>query len=193
MAIDAESIKSSYEKLPDNQKMLVPLVLVALLGGLYFYYMYMPMQEKEASLQSKLTQMQTKLSQSKAVAANLPRFEAEAKVMNTKLTEALTKLPGSDEIPELLKNMEKLGHDSGVEFLSVNMKGEAGRGFYAEVPVDLKLRANYHEFAMFMDKLSKLPRIINISNINLGSPKNEGGKIVLNIACRATTYKFLNK
>ncbi|MBE9536942.1 MAG: type 4a pilus biogenesis protein PilO [Proteobacteria bacterium] len=193
MAIDAESIKSSYEKLPENQKILIPVVLAALLGGLYFYYMYTPMQAKEVSLRKKLTQMQSKLSQSQAVAADLPRFEAEAKAQKVKLKEALTKLPGSDEIPALLKSMEAIGYNSGVEFLSVKMKGEAPRGFYAEVPVDLKLMASFHEFAIFMDKLSKLPRIINISKIKLGSPKNKGGKVVLSIECRATTYKFLNK
>lgn len=193
MAIDADSIKSSFEKLSDNQKMLVPLVIVALLGGLYFYYMYMPMQVEEESLQKKLTAMQKKLSQSQAVAADLPRFKAEAKVQRAKLAEALTKLPGSDEIPALLKNMEMLGENTGVEFLSLKMKGEAPRGFYAEVPVDLKLTAGYHEFAIFMDKLSKLPRIINITNIKLGKPKNRGGKVILSVTCRATTYKFLNK
>lgn len=193
MDLNLESIKSSYEKLPENQKMLIPLVLVALLGGLYFYYMYMPMQEKEVSLGKKLTQMQTKLKQSQAVAANLPRFEAEAKVMNEKLNEALKQLPGGDEIPALLKSMESLGNKSGVEFSSVTLRGDINRGFYAEVPVDLKLNAGYHEFAIFMDKLSNLDRIINISKISLGKPKNEDGKINLSITCRATTYKFLNK
>ena len=81
MAIDAESIKSSYDKVPENQKILIPVALAAILGGLYFYLMYMPLQEKEVSLQRNLKEMQTKLNQSKAVAANLPRFESEAKVM----------------------------------------------------------------------------------------------------------------
>lgn len=193
MAINADIIKSSYDKLPDNQKILIPLVIVALLGGLYFYYMYMPMQVEEAALGKKLTKMQKKLSQSQAVAADLPRFKAEANAQKVKLEEALTKLPGSDEIPALLKSMEMLGENSGVDFMSVQIKGEAARGFYAEVPVDLKLMAGYHEFAIFMDKLSKLPRIINISNIKLGAPKDKGGRVILSVDCRATTYKFLNK
>lgn len=193
LGFDTEKIKSGYLKLPDYQKVLITFVVMAAIGGLYFYFLYMPKQKELASLRPKLAKMQSDLSQSRAVADDLPRFESEAKELNEKLARALKQLPSSDEIPRLLKDMESLGKESGVEFKSLRLLKDVPRDFYAEVPVDLKLSGGYHDTAVFYDKLSNLPRIINVSNLSFGSPKDVAGKIVLDISCRATTFKFLEK
>jgi len=193
VALNAETIKAGYLKLPDSQKFAITLVVVLLLGGAYFWFLYKPMMEEKKALNVKLGKMRSELNQSKAVAADFPKFEEEMKKLNEKLTDALKQLPGSDEIPKLLKDMESIGVESGVEFLSLKLLKDIRKGFYAEVPVELKLSGGYHDTAVFFDKLSKLPRIINVSNLSLGSPKSIEGKIMLSIGCRATTYKFLSK
>ncbi|MDT8317279.1 MAG: type 4a pilus biogenesis protein PilO, partial [bacterium] len=51
----------------------------------------------------------------------------------------------------------------------------------------------YHDIAVFFDKLSKLPRIVNISNIAITQPKMTEGRLILSLDCVATTYKFIEK
>jgi len=191
MALDLETIKAGFGKLPRYQKGLIIGVAFVILIGLYVYLMFMPKQVELDGLQKKLSGLQTKLSQSKAVASDLPRFEAEFAELKEKLALALIPLPSSDEIPKLLKDMESLGNDAGIRFQSLKLLDDIPKGFYAEVPVDLKLAGGYHDMGVFFDKLSHLPRIVNISKVSIGSPKNVGGKIELAISCRATTFKFL--
>ncbi|MDT8317965.1 MAG: type 4a pilus biogenesis protein PilO [bacterium] len=115
MDVNVESIKAGYFKLPEYQKILVSLSVVLVVAGLYVYLIYMPMLESMGVLERKLSDLQTKVSQVRAVADELPKFEEEHNKVKERLAKALTQLPGSDEIPKLLKDMETLGNAAGVE------------------------------------------------------------------------------
>lgn len=193
MAIDAETIKTGYIKLPDYQKTLISAAVMLVLGGVYVYLLYMPKMGEVDNLERKLKDLQTKVNQVRAVANELPRFEAEHKIVSEKLAQALTQLPSSDEIPALLKNMEKIGNEAGIVFENIVLEKDKEQDFYAEVPIRLRIKGTYHDVATFFDNISKLPRIINISDIDIGTPKNIEGRLELSINCRATTYKFIEK
>ena len=193
MAAGTDKIKESYLALPDYQKILVTFVVLAILVGLFFWFMYKPKMEGLESLEKKLKGMQTTVSQNRAVEASLPKFEAEHAKLDQELAKALTQLPSSDEIPRLLENMEAIGNKASVEFKKLKLSKEVPRGFYVEVPVDLDLYGSYHDLAVFFDRLSNLPRIINISKLKFSSPKNDKGKIMLNANCRASIFKFAEK
>ena len=153
----------------------------------------MPMLESLEGIEKKLSDLQAKVSQVRAVANELPKFEEEHKKVKERLAKALTQLPGSDEIPKLLKDMETLGRSAGVEFVSISLKKEHKKSFYAEVPIALTMVGIYHDVAVFFDKLSKLPRIVNVSKLAIAKPKMLDGRLVLSLSCVATTYKFVEK
>lgn len=193
MDLDVERIKAGYFKLPEYQKILVSFSLVLVIAGLYIYLLYMPLLESLGVLEEKLSGLQTKVSQVRAVASELSKFEEEHEKVKELLAKALTQLPGKDEIPKLLKDMESLGKSAGIEFVSISLKKEHNKSFYAEVPIALKVVGLYHDIAVFFDKLSKLPRIVNVSKIAISKPKMFEGRLVLSLDCTATTYKFLEK
>ena len=193
MDLNVETIKAGYFKLPEYQKILVSFSVVLIIVGLYVYLLYMPLLESLDGLEKKLSDLQTKVSQVRAVANELPKFEEEHKKVKERLAKALTQLPGSDEIPRLLKDMETLGNSAGVEFVSISLKKERLKSFYAEVPIALSMVGLYHDIAVFFDKLSKLPRIVNVSKIVIAKPKMLEGRLVLSLNCVATTYKFVEK
>ncbi len=67
--------------------------------------------------------------------------------------------------------------------------------FFAEVPIQIKVKGGYHELGMFLDAVSKLPRIINVGNITMGHPMEdeETGSMILDISALATTYRYIEK
>ena len=68
---------------------------------------------------------------------------------------------------------------------------EIRKQLYNEVPIALSLSGNYHNIALFFDKASKLKRIINFSNLDLGSPKSQTGETIIDVTCTATTFRFV--
>ncbi len=187
MDITVESIK----KLPVKQKAYILVGLLALISGLYWYLVYSPKTVELTGLVASLEKLQAELSESKAIAADLPKFKEEVERLNELLKKALLELPDKKEIPSLLTNISNLGTESGLEFLRFKPLSEAPSGFYAKVPVEINVKGTFHEVATFFDKVSKLPRIVNITQVNMGGAKEEGGRIVLTTSCLATTYRFI--
>jgi type IV pilus assembly protein PilO len=104
---------------------------------------------------------------------------------------AMSALPEKEEIPSLLTSISKSGQEVGLEFLLFEPKAETRREFYAEIPVAMNIRGDYHNLAVFFDKVARLSRIVNINNITINRSKDIKDPKDLSTACTAVTYKFV--
>src|SRR5205807_1265278 len=68
---------------------------------------------------------------------------------------------------------------------------EQKQSFYASIPVVMAVTGNYHEIGVFLDSISKLARIVNVTNIKMTQPKMSGDKLVVSASYVATTFRFL--
>jgi len=178
-------------KLPFYQRVLLLGALMAVIIGLFVYLAYMPAMEELANLRQQNDSLSAKLQQDQRIANNLPKFQAEYEKMKQRLEEALLELPNEKEIPTLLTNIGGLAKESGLEIQLFKPQNEVPRGFYAEVPVTLKLVGSYHEMAMFAYRVGKLSRIVNLANVQLKGRGADAGRALLGIDCTAVTFRFL--
>jgi len=180
-------------KLPASRKILIlGLILVAIVG-VYFYLIYIPKSEMLDKKVAEMGRLETQVRELRIIAANMKRFQAEAAKLREELKLAITQLPTSKEIPSLLANISNLGKDSGLEFLLFRPVPEVTREFYAEIPVEIRVRGNYRDVAIFFSKVAKMPRIVNITGVNMDGAKETMGKWEIMTSCTATTFKFIEK
>jgi type IV pilus assembly protein PilO len=180
-------------KLPAYQRVLILCAMLLMIVGGFIYLVYLPKHGEYSSLQERNSSLQVKLQEDQRIADNLPKFKDEYEKMKQQMERALTELPNKKEIPTLLTNIASLAKDHGLDVLRFKPGKENPKGFYAEVPVELKLDGSYHEVAMFCDSVGKLPRIVNISNLTMGSAKTAKGHTHLSVDCLATTFRFLEE
>jgi len=133
------------------------------------------------------------LNENEAIARNLPRFKEEVAKLNLQLGRVVQELPNSREIPNLLETISNLGALNGLDVVYIRPQNDVDKGFYAEVPIAIKVKGGYHEMGLFLDAVSKLPRIINVSDITMGNAKEDAltGVINLDISALATTYRYV--
>lgn len=181
-------------KVPAKQKVfLVVLVCLLMVAGYYYLY-YSAAAVRIADLEKKLGDLEHEIKQQEVIAKNLPAFKAEVRRLEEQLAILLEQLPDSAEIPSLLKNITDLGKESGLDFLKFTPGAEIRKDFYAEIPVSISVSGDYHNFVLFVDKVSRLPRIVNISDIGFDSPRQGGDeRVLVNVSCTATTYRFLEQ
>lgn len=192
MAVDLKNINLDViKKLPVKQKAYILAGILVLISGLYWYFLYNPTSVELAGLVANLEKLKAELSESKAIAADLPKFREEVARLNEELKNALLELPDKKEIPSLLTNISNLGTSSGLEFIRFKPLAETPAGFYAKVPVEINVKGAFHEVATFFEQVGKLSRIVNITDVSMGSAKEEGGKLILTTSCLATTYRFI--
>jgi len=195
MAISMDAIG----KLSTAKKILILAVCLCVMAGIYFYSVFTPQREEINRLDSELDKLAKELNESKMIVRDLQKFKEQVERMNQELITALTQLPNEKEIPELLKNVSSLGRESSLEFILFRPKPEEPQQFYAKVPIELTLVGSYHNIGVFFDKLSKLPRIINVVDFNMARAKEtKGGKeasdeILVRTSCLLNTYRFIEK
>ena len=180
-------------KLPLYQRLLALGVLVVLIIGAFVWFLWLPEYEKLEGMDQEIVRLEAEFIQKKQIADNLPKFKEEFAKMELLLKEALTQLPNKKEIPTLLTNLSTLAKDSGLEVVTFSPKGEVNKGFYAEVPAALDLVGSYHQIAEFAQAVGNLSRIVNLSNLDLSSPKITDNTAVLRIKCKVTTFRFVEK
>jgi type IV pilus assembly protein PilO len=188
VALDMDKIN----KLPKNQKIALLVVLVVLLLAGYWFAFFNAKQQELAGANERLGQLQNELAENRTLAADLPRFKAELERLRGELKEALRQLPNGKELPGLLTDITTLGKNAGLEFKAFIPQAEVDKGFYAEVPINIELIGGFHELATFFDELSRLDRIVNVTNFSVDDVTVKPNQIILSIRGVATTFRFIS-
>jgi type IV pilus assembly protein PilO len=179
--------------MPMKQKILVVVLLVIAIGAGFFFGLERPKLAELKGLQGKLDKLRAEVSETRKLANNLPKFKAEYDGLKRDLDNALTELPNSKEIPSLLTSITTAGKSAGLDFLVFRPQGETPKDFYAEVPVDIAVSGPFFGIANFFVAVGNLPRIVNISNVSFSDIRNDKGRNVVKVNCKATTFRFLEK
>jgi type IV pilus assembly protein PilO len=175
-------------KLSKLYKILLCLGLFLLLVGPFVYFSFLPKITKINALKKEHTTLETRLVTATAKANRLKYYQAKLKDAEMEFKIVTKKLPEKKEIPTLLSSVSQSGRDAGLEFLLFQPESEKNQDFYAEIPVSMKVAGNYHNVALFFDKVARLSRIVNIDDIKMDSTK---GNMDLITSCKAVTYRFV--
>ena len=194
IAKSIEPFLEKIENLSKVQRIIISVGSFVVIAGIFIYFLYLPKFEKINSLKKQLSELEQKLSTAKRNAADLKKFQAKMKEAEAQFNMAMKKLPETKEIPSLLTAISDSGQQVGLEFLLFEPKKEKKKEFYAEIPVAMSLRGDYHNLAIFFDQVARLNRIVNITNIQMTRAKGKGkaaGELLAK--CTAVTYKFLDE
>lgn len=165
--------------------------IAALIGGGYFYWLYLPTAKQLESLKTKRREVEAKVQESKRTAAELPKFKEEVLRLNQELLVALAQLPEEKDIPDLLAQVSRVGQDAGLDVQLFRPGSERPQGLYAAIPVQIRAAGTFHQLLVFFDRVSRLPRIVTVSDISMSDPKETNGRFTLNANFSTTTYRFL--
>ncbi|MFC1494400.1 type 4a pilus biogenesis protein PilO [Thermodesulfobacteriota bacterium] len=187
-----EEKKSLYNKIEDIK---MPIRLTIFFGTivvfivLFIWLVYLP---KTASIKTALTNVEdvnSQLSRAKIQRQKLPKVRAEKEKVDLQFDAAQKLLPSDREIPELLTKITELGTESNLDMSTFVPQSLRNKGFYAEIPISLQITGNYHDVAVFFEKIGKMDRIMNIQNVRMTPVSNLS--TTLNITCNAITYTFI--
>lgn len=166
---------------------VVFLFIIALGSGYYFY-----LQDEWARLESEAakepalkTRYQFKYNQTAVVPAMKKQLEEGEGTFDAMLQQ----LPRSVDVASLLADISNAGLAEGLTFQSITPQEEEFKDFYAELPIEIKLQGDYHQFGRFVSRLSALPRIVTLHEIRI-APDSETG-VTLNMQAIAKTYWYV--
>lgn len=187
------SILSGFADADSKQKigLLVAGVLVfALIDWSYFYG---PRSESLGVVRTQVVALQSELETKRAKSNARAEFERELALLTGQVRQAEARLPDEREIASLLSNIASSARAVGLDLTLFRNRQETYADFYAQVPVEMTMRGTYHELAQFLDRVKRLDRIVNVSNIAIRQPNVNGDLVLIDASCTATTFRFLDE
>jgi type IV pilus assembly protein PilO len=186
-------------KAPLGAKVGVVAALIAVITVLNYFVIGMDFglsisdtEDKIARSKREQAQLDKEYIEKTAIANNLNQFRREKELLEQQLTEALAELPEDKKIEDLLQVFEDRALKAGLKIVSIEPKQPSTERFYAKIPIPMQVIGNYHEIATFFDSLGRMRRIVNVSEVSLGDPKDVNGKVVLNGKFLVTAFMFVN-
>ncbi len=167
---------------------LIGIVFVSVLGLGYWF------DTKDQGIRlEKAEQKETELRQTfearASKAANLAAYEQQLEEMKASFGAMLRQLPNKTEVAELLVDISQTGLAAGLEFKLFKPQNEVPKEFYAELPISIRVKGDYHEFGNFISGVATLPRIVTVHNINM--TPNDNGELTMDIL--AKTYRYMDE
>jgi len=178
-------------KMSLGAQVVVFAIIGVLLYGVFWYFFYSPMQVERDAKTTQKRNLQAEVDNAKTTAARLPEFRREVERKEATLQALSRILPSQKEVDDLLRKVQQLAAESSLDVLRFKPEATKPQSFYAEWPISLELDGSYHNLAYFFDRLSRLSRIVNVSNLQVDAKPDPSIASTIKATCTATTFVFI--
>jgi type IV pilus assembly protein PilO len=164
-------------------------VLVCLAAVYGFWHFYVAEMQADIDLrQTRLTALRADIARGVATARRLPEFESQVAQLELRLENLKQVLPEEKDVADILRRIHGLATQSNLTIQSFAPAPSIQQPLYVEIPYRLQAEGTYHNLGFFFDRISKFPRIINISAISIKMRQPQEANATIVAECLATTF-----
>src|SRR5271165_3179784 len=152
---------------------LLALAAVLVSGGLY-YTVFKSQREQNEAAQIKL---QAKLRENAELEAYRPKLadiERQLASLKQQLEIERRIVPDEKEVDNFMRMVSGEARKAGIEIRRYTSRPYATKDFYTEVPFEVEFDGPYYSMIGFFDRLSKVERITNVTNLLVASTRSPG-------------------
>jgi len=180
----------ALRKISPVRKLTLLAVLVAGISALFYYYIVIPKYEVMTGLQENIGKLDAEIQATSIKVQHLDELVAASKELEKDLEKKKERLPPEEEAVMLLKQLSDLGVRLGldIKLWKPGNQAEDPSKLFVRMPVSVEVAGGYHTAAVFFDRIKKLPRIINVSDLRMGSSKVEHDHVVIQTLFELTAF-----
>jgi len=182
---------NAYTKLPLGGQLGVSLAVAAVIGGAFWYLYWTDAAAQRDEKTTKLEALNKEIRALEVTAQKLQEFQREVALLEKKLETLKSILPPAKETPDLMRKVQALAAQSNLTINNFTPGATVNKEFYQEWPIAMGVLGSYHNLALFFDKVSRLPRLVNVSNLKINSLGNQTQSQTISAGATATTFVYL--
>lgn len=189
------AININIKNLPPYAKIIISILPAVILSVIIIILFILPKQKEIQELNTKIDAQNNEIAASEAKVAKLDILKKENERLVNRINELKEQLPEEKEISSLLKQVSDLGIASGLNIKAwrPGQKTTHPSGIVYEIPVSVEVEGTYHNLGYFLSSLTRLNRIVNISNMKLANPKLVKGENLLSASFKAATFTAISE
>ncbi|MDR1990564.1 MAG: type 4a pilus biogenesis protein PilO [Acidobacteriaceae bacterium] len=166
---------------------------LAVAGSGAFYNVYdRPTEVAMQARRGELAHVQADIQRGRDASQRLPKVRQEVDALDARLTDLRAVLPEEKDAADLLRQLQLLATQSNLAITSFTPAPAVIRELHAEWPMSLELQGSYHNLGLFLDRLSTLARIVNISELTLKGRGAVSPDATIDASFVATTFVLVD-
>jgi type IV pilus assembly protein PilO len=184
----------SLSKMPWYGQLGAFALLSVAAAGVFWYFYAKPAQESIAQREAQLATIQAEIQRGLGTARRLPEFRRQVKDLEAQLERLRPVLPSEKDVADLLRRIQGMATQSNLTIRGFAPQAVATRQMYAEWPIGLQIEGTYHNLGTFLERVSKFPRIINVTGIHIKAKDAKDSAASANsisAECTATTFVLI--
>lgn len=165
------------------------LIVVSVFAACCAAGFFLHIQNLRVELQAVVTeedQLRIEFEQKAFLAANLEEYRAQTVQMEESFAELLRQLPGKTEVAGLVDDVTNTGLGSGLEISNFALAPEVVQEFYIELPIEIDVLGDYHDFGTFVSGVASLDRIVTLHDFEINTRTDS----FLSMSILAKTYRY---
>jgi type IV pilus assembly protein PilO len=182
------AINLSLNKLPWYGQLGVFALIGAAAAGAFWNYYAVPKNAEIETRQAVLNQVRAEINRGLATARRLPEFRNEVSGLEVQLERLSAVLPEQQDVADLLNRVNAMATQSNLRIVGFIPQASTKKALHTEWPIGLKLEGSYHDLGMFLERISKFPRIINVGNMTVKAREAQTARATVTIDVMATTF-----
>ncbi|MFI5169048.1 MAG: type 4a pilus biogenesis protein PilO [Vicinamibacterales bacterium] len=179
-------------RLPLAGQLGVSAVIAALICGGFYYFWYSDALEQQRQKEARLATLQKEIRALEATANRLPEFQREVQALEARLETLKRILPPEKEMPDLMRRIQYLAAQSSLQIRKFNPAAVVQKDFYQEVPVNIDVEGTYHNMGAFLDRVSRMSRLVNMGDLKIKSQATQTLNNTVAVSTTATTYVYVD-
>ena len=178
--------------LPMPVKLVLLSFLAIILIGLGYWFLWSPEIDELDQAKAKEQELRQTFLSKKAQAIKVDAYKQQMVDIEKTFGALLKQLPDKSQMDGLLTDINQAGLGRGLEFDLFKPGQETVADFYAEMPIQIKIKGNYHDVGAFATDISKLSRIVTLNDINIAPVTKDSKDSLLALEATAKTYRYLD-
>lgn len=178
--------------LPTPVKLVLLGFLFLLLVGLGYWFMWSPQIDEFDQAQSKELELRQVFVAKKNQAVKIEAYKQQMIDIEKTFGALLKQLPDKSQMDGLLTDINQAGLGRGLEFDLFKPGQETIADFYAEMPIQIKIKGRYDDLGAFASDISRLSRIVTLNDISIAPLNKDSKDGPLTLETVAKTYRYLD-
>ena len=178
--------------LPMPVKLVLLGILAIIVIALGYWFLWSPEIDELDQARAKEQELRQTFLTKKAQAVKVDAYKQQMIDIEKTFGALLKQLPDKSQMDGLLTDINQAGLGRGLEFDLFKPGQETVADFYAEMPIQIKIKGNYHDVGAFATDISKLSRIVTLNDLNIAPLNKDVKDSVLTMEATAKTYRYLD-
>ena len=161
----------TFSELPGIKQWGILLLAAIVVTAALYFTLFKSQRDANAQAQQQLETKQRENRELETYRPKLAEMERQLATLKQQLDIERRIVPDEKQADDFIRAVDAEAAKAGVELRRYTAMPVANKDFYSEMPFELELDGPYYSMLNFFDRVGKLERIVNVSNLLVASVK----------------------